>query len=194
MLIPLCSHPRESIAAILLQATHVMGIQAKYYLCLETSSTKDIRSLDIRVLLKLVIKSAWQESCPGPIVFCTFVHMLFTLFYFSTLRFSGGLSTLNFMKQGSICSWLVLTSVFLLLYQTSHSTKEKGYRFHVFEGLWQNGNIWSPRSEKGLLIHLSLTIALPPCCVFNLQWVFFSLHYPVSHIQLLNPVWIFRLE
>lgn len=84
-----------------------------------------------------------------------------------------GLSTLNFVKQGSICSWLVLTSVFLLLYQTSHSTKEKGYLFHVFEGLWQNGNIWSPRSEKGLLIHLSLTIALPPCCVFNLQWIFF---------------------
>lgn len=23
---------------------------------------------------------------------------------------------------------------------------------------------------------------------------FFSLHYPVFHIQLLNPVWIFRLE
>lgn len=66
-----------------------MGIQAKYSLYLETSSTKDIRSLDIRVLLKLVIKSAWQGSCPGPIVFCTFVHMLFTLFYFSMDGWDG---------------------------------------------------------------------------------------------------------
>lgn len=30
--------------------------------------------------------------------------------------------------------------------------------------------------------------------VFNLQWVFLNLHYPVFHIQLLNPIWIFRFE
>lgn len=150
-----------------------MGIQAKYSLYLETSSTKDVRSLDIRVLLKLVIKSAWQGSCPGLIVFCTFVFVHFSLcFIFPLWGFWVGLSTLNFVKKGPYVHGWYWHQFSYCFTRRVTAPKRKDTFFMSLRGFDRMATFEAPGVRRACLFTY-LSLLSFHRAVFNLQWGFF---------------------
>lgn len=118
---------------------------------------------------------------------------LFTLFYFSTLRFLGWFINPE-LCETRVHMFMVGTDISL---PTALPDESQHQRERIpFSCLWGALTEWQhlkPQEWEGLAY--SLISHYCPSTVLSLTFsgFFLNLHYPVFHIQLLNPIWIFRI-